>query len=72
MKVKTEEIYQSIVLIVLIAIILAVCVLTGCAVQESASTDHHHRIPQISCTEARYEGRIRQICCEGERCWFTN
>jgi len=64
---------DSVILGAIIAVVLTLCsLLGGCAAQEPASTDHHHRIPQISCTEAKYEGRIRQVCCEGERCWFTN
>ena len=54
-----------------VALLIALVVLGGCASRESSSTDAHHRLPQVSCTLVTYHGEIKNICCEGERCWFT-
>lgn len=53
-------------------VLIFVLFLLGCAAQEPSSTDNHHRLPEINCTQKMYQGRYHRFCCEGETCVFTD
>lgn len=55
----------------LIILVLYICFFIGCATREPASTDHHYRVPRVTCTNVKYKADIRQVCCLGEKCWFN-
>lgn len=45
--------------------------LSGCAVHEPSSTDHHNTYPQVNCNLDSEHGQFHQYCCQGERCWYV-
>lgn len=56
---------------ILVLVLLAIAAF-GCAAAEPSSTDNHHRLPEINCTEAKLDGQYHHLCCEGPTCWPTN
>jgi hypothetical protein len=46
--------------------------LFGCAGREVSSTDHHNRVPEVTCSVTKYQGRMHQLCCEGNTCVLEN
>lgn len=62
---------EGLLVLVVVAVLIGVSALChGCAA-EISSTDNHHRLPQFECTMIKYQGVMREICCEGERCVLT-
>jgi hypothetical protein len=69
----TRKVHQNWILIgILIGLILSLCFIAGCASMESSSTDHHNSVPQVNCTQVKYNGVTHQVCCELDHCVFTN
>ena len=60
------------ILVLWFLIILMLFALYGCASREVSSTDYHHRVPEVHCAVVKYQGQMRELCCESGRCAFTN
>lgn len=45
--------------------------LGGCAARPS-STDDHHRVERPVCAVVVAGGHMRNVCCRGSECWFTD
>jgi uncharacterized lipoprotein YmbA len=56
----------------MILLIIAAQILAGCAGREASSTDHHNRVPEVMCSVTKYQGRMHQLCCEGNTCVLEN
>jgi PBP1b-binding outer membrane lipoprotein LpoB len=68
---ETQVTTMRSVIVLVLLVVIAVLFMGGCASMEPASTDNHHTLPQVTCSQLKYNGSYHTYCCDNSGCFFT-